>query len=662
MPVVPFRRSSRLPILFLVASLLPAGALAWLGWRLIDQDRRLERQRTQDLVESAANGVAAFLERELSGIERNLGTSAAAEPSLPWEATASIRADRTGRASVLNGTPLPYDLAAPGAEHDPPPATWVAAERIEFVEKDLKAAISAYRVLARSSDRNVRAGALVREARALRRSGQVEQALATYAALAAMSGASVAGDPADLFARWARIELLTSQRQDGVARAEAVALDQELGGGRWPLSRTTALAYAELLRPWRSAIDEAALAERLTLADAVADVWTRWRDPSAVTPFGNGRGMVRSGTSDHLIVWRGDGDLLWLFAGSSPRLFAAWQEAWGQPDVHVSLVDRDGRTLFGNESTAGIVTVVKTAAETHLPWTLRVTAPSIPPAIAAPGKSRRMMIGLGLGLLALLIVGSGYLVVRTTQKELALARQQAEFVAAVSHEFRSPLTSMAHLTSLLRSDFQPTEERRRQYYDVLASETERLRRFIETLLDFGRMQAGAAQYRLEQADLAGIVRASTEEFRHHRAAGSRVVSLALPDSVPPISADAEAIGRALWNLLENAAKYSPEGAPIAVRVALHDARVAIHVTDQGDGIPASEQPFIFNQFFRGALAVRSAVKGTGVGLAVVRHIVSGHGGEVSVESSVGKGTTMTIEVPLVLREPRTEGGVERKVS
>ena len=191
MPVVPFRRSSRLPILFLVASLLPAGALAWLGWRLIDQDRRLERQRTQVLVECAANGVAAFLERELSGIERNLGTSAAPEPPLPANAMASIRVDRTGRASVLNGTPLTYDLAAPGAEHDPPPATWAAAERIEFAEKDLKAAISAYRALARSSDRNVRAGALVREARALRRSGQVEQALATYATLAAMGLASI---------------------------------------------------------------------------------------------------------------------------------------------------------------------------------------------------------------------------------------------------------------------------------------------------------------------------------------------------------------------------------------------------------------------------------------------------------------------------------------
>jgi len=132
-------------------------------------------------------------------------------------------------------------------------------------------------------------------------------------------------------------------------------------------------------------------------------------------------------------------------------------------------------------------------------------------------------------------------------------------VSAVSHEFRSPLTSLTHLTALLRSDFQPTDERRRQYYDVRARATDRLHRFVETLLDFGRMQAGATRYRLVPLDLSPCVSAVVEEFRNDRAAGAHSVSYASRDQIPTVDADPEALSRAIWNLLENAAKYSPDG-------------------------------------------------------------------------------------------------------
>jgi signal transduction histidine kinase len=250
-----------------------------------------------------------------------------------------------------------------------------------------------------------------------------------------------------------------------------------------------------------------------------------------------------------------------------------------------------------------------------------------------------------LAVIGLVILATGHLVSRAVRQELALAREQAAFVSAVSHEFRSPLTSLTHLTSLLRSDFHPTEERRRQYYDVLAHETERLRRFVDTLLDFGRIQAGAARYHLAPVDPVSIVAAVVDEFRCHVASDTHPVSFAAPAAVPQIAADADALGRVLWNLLENAAKYSPDGSPIVVVVEVDAERIAFRVKDEGVGIPSAEQSFVFDQFYRGAAALESAIKGTGVGLAVARHIVLAHGGTITLSSTVGIGSTFSVLLP-----------------
>jgi signal transduction histidine kinase len=189
---------------------------------------------------------------------------------------------------------------------------------------------------------------------------------------------------------------------------------------------------------------------------------------------------------------------------------------------------------------------------------------------------------------------------------------------------------------------------------MLARETERLRRFVETLLDFGRMEAGAAaRYRLEPLELNSFILRSAAEFRRDGSSRGHPVSCELPDSPTTVAADAEALDRVLWNLLENAAKYSPaDGSPIVVRLERHGRAVAIHVVDHGVGIPAGEQPHIFQQFYRGAHAWRSAVPGTGVGLALVRHIVSSHNGEVAVRSETEKGSTFTITLPLLQHTPQ----------
>jgi two-component system phosphate regulon sensor histidine kinase PhoR len=648
--------------LFLVITLLPAAALVWLGWQLVEQDRRLERQRVRDLVESTANGVIAAIERELGAIERNLGAATDATGSAPGpDAATTVRLNSGGTVAATSGSPLVYTPAPAPASQAPPDSLWAAAERLEFAEHDVAAASQAYRALARSEDPNVRAGALIRLARTLRSTGRADEALETYATLAAISGATVLGDPVDLMARWARVDLLDTLGRRDQLIAEATSLDADLRRGRWYLDRTTALTYVQALKPWRTDADEAALAGRIGVSDAVAAVWNDWQAQPSSLPPGSGRRSVRVGSDDVLVVWQASGDDVLLFAASPAYLSHRWAHILSTPNVAVALVDHEGRVVAGDVPPASSEPVVKPASDTRLPWTLRVEATSTPADIAATGAARRRIILLVLGLLAVVIPATGYVVSRAVRGELALARQRAAFVSAVSHEFRSPLTSLAHLTSLLRSDFQPTAERRRQYYDVLAHETDRLRRFVETLLDFGRIQAGATSYHLAPVDAGAVVGGVVEEFRKHVAAGVHQVSLTMaPGPLPPVSADVEALGRAVWNLLENAAKYSPAERPIVVRVEEDGGRIAIRVSDEGAGVPAAERPFIFDQFYRGAAASTSAVKGTGVGLAVVRHIVLGHGGEILVDSTVGAGSTFSIVLPAAL--PRSASAPERRAS
>jgi hypothetical protein len=162
------RRTPRLLALFLVVTLLPAAALVWLGWRLIEQDRRLERQRVQDLVESTASSVSAALERELGAIERQL-VSAAATPEDAGlvDGAVRVRLDNMGNVTLIAGTPLVYEPARAPSSSEPPDSLWTEAERLEFSSRDMSAAVRAYRALAGSPDPDVRAGALIRLARVL---------------------------------------------------------------------------------------------------------------------------------------------------------------------------------------------------------------------------------------------------------------------------------------------------------------------------------------------------------------------------------------------------------------------------------------------------------------------------------------------------------------
>jgi len=268
-----------------------------------------------------------------------------------------------------------------------------------------------------------------------------------------------------------------------------------------------------------------------------------------------------------------------------------------------------------------------------------------PGSLLAEMAERRRLVLFGMGATAVLVLAAGYAIVRSVTRELEVARLQADFVSAVSHEFRTPLASLRQLSELLAEDRVPNDERRREYYQALRRESERLHRLVENILDFGRMEAGAREYRLETLDARALVRDVAEEFSQEAKARGYDVEIQVEESLPPLRADSEALGRAIWNLLDNAVKYSPDCKTVWVEASRVSDRVAIRVRDHGLGIAPGERARVFDKFYRTASAKAAGAKGTGLGLAMVGHIVAAHGGKLHVESEPDAGSTFTILLP-----------------
>jgi signal transduction histidine kinase len=218
----------------------------------------------------------------------------------------------------------------------------------------------------------------------------------------------------------------------------------------------------------------------------------------------------------------------------------------------------------------------------------------------------------------------------------------------VSHEFRTPLTTLRQFTDMLRDNERSApetgKERRLLSYAAQSRATDRLTRLVESLLDFGRMEAGARRYQFEPWDCSELVRRVVEEFREGaQSAGYDIRFHGNTSAV--VDADSEALGRAIWNLLDNAVKYSPDTHNVEIVVECRGGQVRIEIRDHGIGIPASERSAIFSKFKRGEQARKRGIKGTGIGLAIVDEIVKAHHGSVESDSEPDRGSTFTIVLP-----------------
>ena len=624
-----FRPPRNVLTIFLGVAVVCGVALGWLGWLLLEQDSAVESQRNRERLDDGADRAVAVMQRSLANLDAQLGTQISGASAIPG--ITLVWADTNGMDHRADPGLLFYpDTARPT---EAPQEAFAEAERLECAKQDLPSAARAYEPMAGSTNPATRAEALTRLARVYRKLHDVAKAELAYSRLAKIPSATVAGLPAELIAHEGLATLFAETHRAGELSREAEALQNGLRRGRWQLTKQQYEFYASEAVAWLGKpVDD----DKDARARAEAFLWLWQNRPADGTTLHR---LIQVGQSPALLAAKQTGNRLSAAVAGPRYLDALCAEAIPGPGFQWGLADVGGRTVLGRTPPPRGA-VLRTADTTRLPWTLQVFPAE--QRLDAGSTPRRLLLLWVFALLALVVTTGTYFILRAISRELRVARLQTDFVSAVSHEFRSPLSSLSQISEMLVRDRFSSGEQRRKSYDVLARETERLRRLVEALLDFGRLEAGAAAYRFEELEIGVLLRGIVAEFQERITEQGYSIELRAPEGQRNLRADREALSAAIWNLLDNAVKYSPQCRTVWVDVDYETDRVLIAVRDRGLGIPACEQREIFDKFVRGEESKALRIKGTGIGLAMVRHIVQAHGGEIRVARKPGQGSQFTM--------------------
>lgn len=260
-------------------------------------------------------------------------------------------------------------------------------------------------------------------------------------------------------------------------------------------------------------------------------------------------------------------------------------------------------------------------------------------------RSRRRNVAIVIAVLVLL-GGSVALIIASADRQRRLAQQQMEFVAAVSHELRTPLAVICSAGENLADGVVSDRDQVKRYGAVVETEGRRLGDMVERVLLFAGLGSGTRTQAVADVDLSRVIEDAVAGIKADAADRRVTVTVHATAALPTVAGDADALRSALQNVIGNAVKYSANDAAVDVTTeVLHGEIVRIIVADRGLGIDAADLPHIFKPFYRGRRAVDAQVRGSGIGLSVVRHVVRAHGGDVAVESRAGQGTTVTIVLP-----------------
>ena len=317
----------------------------------------------------------------------------------------------------------------------------------------------------------------------------------------------------------------------------------------------------------------------------------------------------------------------------------------GPPAGPTSPGDRVAVTIIRRSSGPGdAARVMMTGGASQGAWIVRARyrSGSLETIVA---RSRRRNLAISAGVLGLL--GAAFvLVIAAAQRQRRLARQQMEFVASVSHELRTPLAVICSAGENLADGVVADSAQVKTYGSLIESEGRRLGDMVERVMEFAGISSGAPVRARADVDVAKVV----ADAVHGVSADARAREIAVivhdGGALPGVTGDADALRSAVQNIVGNAVKYSASGGAVDVTTRGDGGGVEIRVADRGLGIDEWDLPHIFQPFYRGRRAVDAQVRGTGVGLSVVRHVIAAHRGSIGVDSRVGEGTTVTVRLPV----------------
>lgn len=320
----------------------------------------------------------------------------------------------------------------------------------------------------------------------------------------------------------------------------------------------------------------------------------------------------------------------------------------GAPQSRVNVVDEEGRIIFGPPLRSGEFTVGVRFPTTLYNWRLQV-APTASEELATRVQNRKTLELVFVTLSCIVIVAGVATILLAVEKERRLNALKSEFIANVSHELKTPLALVRMFAEMLQSGRVASESKQKEYLDIIVGESERLSSLIENVLDFAKVERGKASFEFADGDVGEVVSRAAMALKYRADREHVALEVEIDERLPTAKIDERAVQLAVINLIDNALKYAtrsdapaPEGAAtrdtVHVAVRREKGMVAIRVTDHGPGVPPEDHERIFQRFVRGKGATsdgsRAAPRGSGIGLALVKHIAEAHGGSAWVESPV----------------------------
>ena len=272
-----------------------------------------------------------------------------------------------------------------------------------------------------------------------------------------------------------------------------------------------------------------------------------------------------------------------------------------------------------------------------------------PMKLSQTARTIKLTLGLLIAFLLIAMVVGSWLIVNDLNRQVTLARQKTDFVSNVSHELKTPLTSIRMFSELLAEGRVIDPAKQSSYLHIITAETARLTRLINNVLDFGRLERGEKKYDFQDCDLVSIVRDTAESYRPHLESNSFTLDCHLCESPLLVWGDSDAIAQVLVNLLSNAEKYSNDARHIEINTRRHGSPLPyaeVQVLDRGPGVPRGCEEKIFEQFYRAHDSLSSGVQGSGLGLTLARQIARAHGGDVVYEPREGGGSCFALRLPL----------------
>ena len=617
------RRRQRRLFLLLSAILIPAVVLITLSVRVVRQEAELaerraaeERRETRDQLRRELT--ARLQAIKLEEVNRLIGESGPAlPPESPIVFVASLGQDR---------------MALPWESHEASPAPspqftrlQLEGESFEFRQNDALSAAKAYQqAVAVARERSAKCEAELWLGRAWSKAQMVEESSRVYRGMLQECRDS-SDDDGIPFGLYAADRLLGSGKDVPAARAYVIRRASE---ARWPHPNE-----AYLLRSLLNAFsDEGAKHARDKLSSEIHDI-------EQITALGGdihdrlGRLEIAFRAAPGDLSWIGYGDEPWLVTVMSPTPFATPVVM----AVSSAKVIPAGAALRA-QHTANSDPLGEGFVDLHVEWPAdRFAAPrGASGALYAAG----LILTLGATLLA------AYLLLRDVHREVQMAEMRSHFVASVSHELKTPLTAIRMFAETLALGRTGGERATSEYLQTIVSESERLSRLVDNVLDFSRIEQGRKIYRLQSTCLTDVVRSAARTMQYPLSQLGFTLNISIDDGVPPLQADADALEQALLNLLANAMKYSGDARQIEMRLGRNANEAFIDVIDHGLGISREEQTRIFEKFYRVRSAETDRIAGTGLGLTLALHVVEAHKGRLEVSSDVGRGSVFSVRIPL----------------